>query len=326
MLLEDIGLVPYGKQGRKVHKGIFQCPQCLEPYTTTLYAVQTGVSTRCNACSKLNSSERLKVLANNQLQEARSTWITTVNNICVSQNISVYGEYVGAFGRMSAVCHATGCLHSWVTTPSRLKSGAGCPSCANKLHASVLKHYSKLHSTTINNEAKRTFTADINSIHGDKIVVLSDYVADNTKVSIRCSICSHLWEAVPSSLKQGHGCPRCAVRNNGSGFFKYTLDKCALYLVYFNDFNLYKIGISTKGVVQRLRNVQHTYTIIFELWYDIGSHAYTAEQLIIKDNYDILYYGPKLLKSKGDTELFTTKPKIRKELHEKINTYIRKEA
>ncbi len=42
------------------------------------------------------------------------------------------------------------------------------------------------------------------------IKLQSSYKNARTKVSCRCSICGHQWEATPNHLLRGSGCPQCA--------------------------------------------------------------------------------------------------------------------
>lgn len=42
------------------------------------------------------------------------------------------------------------------------------------------------------------------------VEVLGEIINNRTKVLCRCKICDHKWSAIPSSLKSGHGCPKCA--------------------------------------------------------------------------------------------------------------------
>ncbi len=44
------------------------------------------------------------------------------------------------------------------------------------------------------------------------IVVSGEYRSTSHKVSVRCKECGHEWEAYPSNLLRGHGCPACAGR------------------------------------------------------------------------------------------------------------------
>lgn len=42
------------------------------------------------------------------------------------------------------------------------------------------------------------------------VLVVGTYVNCSTKIEFKCLKCNHIWNAVPNSLVQGHGCPVCA--------------------------------------------------------------------------------------------------------------------
>ena len=46
-------------------------------------------------------------------------------------------------------------------------------------------------------------------VKNPNIKILGKYKTAKEKVECLCSICKHEWEATPSSLLSGRGCPRC---------------------------------------------------------------------------------------------------------------------
>lgn len=50
------------------------------------------------------------------------------------------------------------------------------------------------------------------------IKVLEEFRGVDTKIKVECNICGNIWEATPSHLKNGEGCPVCA-RNKLSKLF-----------------------------------------------------------------------------------------------------------
>lgn len=52
------------------------------------------------------------------------------------------------------------------------------------------------------------FISELKEINPN-IVLHSEYIDSASKVSLRCNICGHEWEATPNSLLSGHGCPVC---------------------------------------------------------------------------------------------------------------------
>lgn len=53
------------------------------------------------------------------------------------------------------------------------------------------------------------FNQRVETAHSGKLIVLSEYRNRREKVLVRCSDCSHEWEAHPTPLTKGVGCPQC---------------------------------------------------------------------------------------------------------------------
>ncbi|QFJ53779.1 zinc-ribbon domain-containing protein [Pseudobutyrivibrio xylanivorans] len=119
----------------------------------------------------------------------------------VTQNILVIGKYTGARNKISVKC--VNCGHIWEATPTNLLKGRGCPKCSYA--ARGLKH--RVNATDYINKLKE---------NNPNVEVIGKYVNSNTKVLARCSICQNQWMVLPSSLKRGSGCPRCA--HTGTSF------------------------------------------------------------------------------------------------------------
>jgi very-short-patch-repair endonuclease len=45
------------------------------------------------------------------------------------------------------------------------------------------------------------------------IIISGQYINSNTKIECKCKICKYNWCAVPSSLLNGKGCPKCAIES-----------------------------------------------------------------------------------------------------------------
>ena len=46
--------------------------------------------------------------------------------------------------------------------------------------------------------------------HAQDIELMGDYINNRTRIKVKCKIDGHEWEAFPSNLLQGRGCPKCA--------------------------------------------------------------------------------------------------------------------
>lgn|SRR5574344_1245565 len=110
-----------------------------------------------------------------------------------NNNITILGIYQTS--KTPILCHCNICNHDWVSEPRRLSSGQGCPYCAGnkkKTHKEFIEEmYSK----------------------NPHIKILSHYVSNSSKVSVKCIICGHEWNTKPNTLLTGHGCPKCAKKS-----------------------------------------------------------------------------------------------------------------
>ena len=64
-------------------------------------------------------------------------------------------------------------------------------------------------------------------ITNPSILVLGNYVNCSTKIEVKCLKCNHIWNTVPNSLSQGHGCPICA-RNQKKSHQQFVLEMYGL--------------------------------------------------------------------------------------------------
>lgn len=90
------------------------------------------------------------------------------------------------------------CGYVWRITPNSLLRNKSCPKCAGKIK--------KTHEQ---------FVEEIKEKYNDKYIILGKYINDRTKILVKCNICGHEWEITPNNLLRGHGCAKCANRNNG---------------------------------------------------------------------------------------------------------------
>ena len=60
------------------------------------------------------------------------------------------------------------------------------------------------------------FLERLKKVHGDKIVTRDVYINSQTKLRFYCRVCKHTWEANPSNIMYGQGCPKC------NGGIRYT--------------------------------------------------------------------------------------------------------
>lgn len=90
--------------------------------------------------------------------------------------------------------------HIWTTDLSNIKQGKGCPKCG------II--------STIN---KQKFTLEqiieMLKIINPNIEILSkEYFNNNTPLKCKCLIDGNVWYPIWSTLQQGNGCPKCAIK------------------------------------------------------------------------------------------------------------------
>lgn len=112
----------------------------------------------------------------------------------INPNIDVIGKYVNAKTKVLHRCKIDGC--EWDTTPDIILHGHGCPICAGN------KKY--IHEEYVEK------VANVNS----NIEVVDKYIDSFTNILHRCKIDGYEWEARPSSILYGSGCPKCAKINS----------------------------------------------------------------------------------------------------------------
>ena len=105
-----------------------------------------------------------------------------------AENIEILGEYKSNKTKIKCKCKIDG--HEWEMTPNSLLSGQGCPKCVG------------MYKTT------EEFKQEIKEINSD-IKVLGEYKSNKTKIKCKCKKCGHEWEAIPTNLLKGSGCPKC---------------------------------------------------------------------------------------------------------------------
>ena len=153
---------------------------CGNIWWTTPGCVKLG--SWCPKCSIEKRSDTLRYSIFDMRKLAKSK-----GGKCVSE------VYTNAHTKLKWECS---CGNIWETTPNSIQQGRWCPKCANKNQGS----YNKLNIEDMHKVAKSK---------GGKC--LSDvYVNNSTKLWWECS-CSNVWEAAPSSIKNGGSwCPICA--------------------------------------------------------------------------------------------------------------------
>ena len=104
--------------------------------------------------------------------------------------IELIDSYRNTSTKMLVRCRT--CRFEWLASPSTLRVGIGCPSCAGTLK--------KTHDVFVHQ------LAQVNP----GITVLGEYRNNRTKILVRCDRCHHEWSQTPHNLLDARSrCPRC---------------------------------------------------------------------------------------------------------------------
>ena len=154
---------------------------------------------------------------------------------------------------------------------------------------------------------KQTYTTDIfikkaNKVHKNKYKYPNTvYISHDKPVAIECKQHGEFLQK-PAYHLGGSNCPKCSKEVCR---FQFKADKeTTLYYIYLVDFDLYKIGITTKSIKKRFSGDKLNYTVLATKVFKTGYAAWKVEQNIIKKYIEFSYDGPSILHA-GNSELFT---------------------
>lgn len=199
-------------------------------------------------------------------------------------------EYLSAQETVTIICSEHGPFEQ---TPSGHLGGRGCYECG--LIAS--------------GDAKRSttdqFIAKARMIHGDRYdYSLVDYAVNHKKVKIICPEHGLFSQRPNEHISQKSGCADCAE----TGFNPKKPGLMYYIAVSAGDGQTrYKIGITNLSIERRFPAAADRARIrIVKIWhFAVGLLAAERESEILLQFRRDRYYGPRLLKSAGNTELFT---------------------
>lgn len=188
------------------------------------------------------------------------------------------------------------CAMSWFYKDIANELGRGYSSVLHRAHrikVSNNKAETKTHKKYIEELKEKCAT----------VLCLEEYKGAHTKILHKCLKCGSIYKSMPASKLQGYACMYCGTNNNSSGI---PQDKEGItYLVYIPKYDLYKIGITSKTVKERMRdnNIRYSdYELILEHKFDKGIDAIKLEKKW-KENLKDYLINTGLLRT-GNTETF----------------------
>ena len=144
----------------------------------------------------------------------------------------------------------------------------------------------------------RQFIEEV-SLTNSTIVVLAEYINNKTKIKCKCIICEYIWYPIASSLIQGYGCPKCALKKHPGAYQQMTKVEAdalpyPLYLykvkLQFEDEIFYKFGL-TKNVDRSRYNKYKPYTVIEELSFEeLDAWAAKCKEAKLVSNYEPIFH------------------------------------
>lgn len=179
---------------------------------------------------------------------------------------------------------ANNTAHQWLTKPSHILGGSGCPICASNQRMSHEEYLAKLLHKGITHKP------------------IERYITNSTRILHEC-LEKHQWPAIPHSILLGSRCPICSTK---SSFDPTKPGK--LYFVSFevNEITYFKVGITTQETVEKRLVADWKKLKMQLLWkidYSVAAEAKEAEKKILTNNKKYLV-NTKALTS-GNTETFS---------------------
>lgn len=132
----------------------------------------------------------------------------------INPNIEVFGFYTGSMTKVLHRCKICGC--EWYAIPNSILQGTGCPNCNRREQS---EKYTKSHSQYVLEVAKLN----------QNIEVIGEYMGCETPILHRCKIDGHEWNARPSNILQGQGCPKCNASKGEKIIENWLIENNILY-------------------------------------------------------------------------------------------------
>jgi hypothetical protein len=174
----------------------------------------------------------------------------TLNEKLKPRGIQIIGEYKNVKTKTLFLCSNK---HTWMTIASHIVAGSDCPHCVG--HFPYTKE-------TLNEKLKPRGIQLIGKYKNAKIA--TTFQCDN----------NHTWNALPTNIIQGSGCPVCIRSHLNSG---------VLYVLHFEEMKYIKYGI-TSNFDRRYRELskQGECSILYKLEFEKVYDAFLTEQKIKK--------------------------------------------
>lgn len=149
-----------------------------------------NVFLRQTCCSECGN-RRGQVVRGLAIRRTHSQFLEQLHKIH-GNKFTIQSQYEIGTKKIQVVCNQ--CNHQWQPTPNNLLQGSGCPEC--------YRHTRR--------KSQAEFLAGLIAVHGDRLTTCSEYTGDAVQLEMECNYCKNKWNATPSNLLRGTGCPKCA--------------------------------------------------------------------------------------------------------------------
>lgn len=200
-----ISLLEEYENSRK--KILVKCNMCGNQYRMLPHNILKG-----QKCKKCYSKEQTRT---------HEDFVQEVQKI--HKNIKITKPYINSTTNVS--CECISCGYKWEAHPNNLLRGYGCARCAGhiKTHEDFIKKFNEINPSS-------------------NITFLNKYVDSKSPLLCKCDKDLFEWNALPSNLLKGTGCPRCK-ESKGEKLITDILTKNNICLIRQKTFDeLYGIG------------------------------------------------------------------------------------
>lgn len=184
---------------RKTHEQfvseLFECNPSIE-VNSEYQGSNSPIEVTCKVCGYIWSPRPSSLLRGTgcpycvgNIKRTHEDFIEKLNEI--NPTIEVLEKYVNTDTKIKVKCK--NCGREWHSTPNNLLDGHGCGRCAGR-------------------KSHNEFVEELKRINPN-IIVLEQYIDRNTYVDVKCKTCGYEWKSKPSQLLGGHGCHKCAIKN-----------------------------------------------------------------------------------------------------------------
>lgn len=273
---------------RKRWFATMQCQQCSKEFTIREKPKQQHLHRPCESCAKKNIAYNKFIDKANKKHGNKFDYslITKENYVNLSTPVDIICKTHGVF-KQKPKDHV-----------SNINAKLCCPLC--------VQEFNKIHNKRSIESWKVELTEKATHI---TMVAHGNSDSNTEECTLNCKHHGEFKTKLADIKNQVFICPLCAQDNNSwGGRFRRTDVKGILYFIYIPELQLWKLGVTSKSVKERLKSLKYKYNILWTHEYDTLAEAYEKESLLFK-KYKMFRRNrnlPKVLgKCKGNSELMT---------------------